>query len=93
MIRPGDDVIAEGGQIPTVLKIDVEGAENDVLAGLQTTLRRADCRLVVIEIHEGFLSLFGAHEDDVINRLEGSGFDVSILTRRSPENYHIIATK
>lgn len=92
-VRPGDDVVADGAQAPTVLKIDVEGAEADTLAGLQTTLQREDCRLVVIEVHEDYLPLFEASEDDVIDYLEAAGFDVSVLARRNSENYHIIATK
>ena len=93
LVRPGDDVVADGEQPPTVLKIDVEGAEADVLTGLQTTLRRENCRLVVIEVHEDYLPLFGASEDDVINHLEAAEFDVRLLTRRNQENYHIIAEK
>lgn len=50
--RAGDDLV-EAGEIPapTVVKIDVEGAESLVIEGLSETLAREDCRLVYCEVH------------------------------------------
>ncbi len=45
----GDDLVRGNVPPPTVVKIDVEGAELGVLAGLEDTL--ASCRLVLCEVH------------------------------------------
>ena len=40
-VLPGDELrTQEGLSVPNVIKVDVEGAEEDVLAGLEQTLRR-----------------------------------------------------
>lgn len=63
---------------PTVIKIDVEGAELRVLKGLQRTLNRLSCRLCYCEIH-----LTKADTDellkDIVHIFEGAGFQVKIL--------------
>ena len=48
----GDELILEDGFLqPTVLKIDVEGAERAVIQGLSEILTKDECRLVYCEIH------------------------------------------
>lgn len=48
----GDSLIEEEDlPQPTVMKIDVEGAEIRVLRGLEDTLRNSECRLIICEIH------------------------------------------
>jgi precorrin-6B methylase 2 len=56
-MRPGDSVVEEE-QLPrpTVVKMDIEGAELAALRGLKTTLGRDDCRLVYCELHPDDLS-------------------------------------
>lgn len=55
-VERGDDIIAEGRAInPTVLKIDTEGFELDVLRGLQETIKKSFVRAVFIEVHFGLL--------------------------------------
>jgi FkbM family methyltransferase len=52
----GDQLI-DGGDAPApnVLKIDVEGFEEDVLQGLARALARPECRSVLIEVHFAIL--------------------------------------
>ena len=50
-VKRGDDLIADGLPAPTVLKIDVQGFERDVLAGLTEALLAPTCRVVLVEVH------------------------------------------
>jgi FkbM family methyltransferase len=48
----GDDHLEQiNAPCPTVVKIDVEGHEYSVLQGLRKTLSRAECRLLLCELH------------------------------------------
>ncbi|MDL5362850.1 FkbM family methyltransferase [Halalkalicoccus sp. NIPERK01] len=50
--RAGDELVAAGEvPRPTVVKIDVEGAEPLVVEGLSESLAHEDCRLVYCEVH------------------------------------------
>ena len=40
-------------RVPNVIKIDVDGFEEDVLLGLETTLADATCRAILCEVHFG----------------------------------------
>jgi len=53
----GDDYGAIVGSItpPTVLKIDTEGFELEVLRGLQDTIKKACVRAIFVEVHFGLL--------------------------------------
>lgn len=74
----GDEFIAqEDLPRPTVLKIDVEGAEQAVLDGLETTLSRPDCRLVYCETHADRLEKQGSSVADVRATLESHGFSIT----------------
>lgn len=66
------DEIARKEQSPTVLKIDVEGAEMDVLYGLEESI--SDCRVIYCEIHPDALPDFGSQPEDILDYLEDNGF-------------------
>jgi len=65
---------AERDVFPTVLKIDVHGAEGMVLAGAKSVLR-SSVRHVLLELHTRDLLLKYDHED-VLSMLEDAGFEV-----------------
>lgn len=47
---------------PSVLKIDTEGYEPEILRGLQGALGRPDCRFVLVEVHFSVLERRGLRE-------------------------------
>lgn len=51
-VIPGDRFIEESKLIPDLVKIDVEGSEGDVLAGLNNTLS-SDSPTLFVELHNG----------------------------------------
>ncbi|ELY95787.1 hypothetical protein C484_02299 [Natrialba taiwanensis DSM 12281] len=89
-IKCGDDItgLADTSD-PTVLTMDIEGAEADALDGLRETL--TNVRLAYVEVHEDLLADYGRSADDVMNILEETGFNVSCLNERRSGNYHLKA--
>lgn len=86
--RRGDELVAaEGLPDPTVLKIDVEGTERDVLEGLSETLSRPACRLVYCEVHPDHLRMAGESVEGVRNRLEAFGFSVEDRSIRTGQPF------
>jgi len=69
-------------QSPDVVKIDVEGAEGDVLEGMIDTLD--DCTPVVfIEVHPELLTNFGYNTEEVYDILAELGYDIVITNHRN----------
>ncbi|WP_049986557.1 FkbM family methyltransferase [Halobellus rufus] len=63
----GDRIVSSGTHpAPNVVKIDVEGAAPEVIAGMRATLDRPECRLVVVEPHN--------NADAIESQLEAVGF-------------------
>jgi FkbM family methyltransferase len=70
-----DDVLAEKRRgIPSLIKIDVQGAELAVLRGAPEILRLARPALFV-ELDENGLGKFGASVADIFRYLDGFGYD------------------
>lgn len=77
---------------PSVIKIDVEGAEQRVLEGMPEILSDDDCRVVYCELHHAdgdntSIEDFGGSETEVYSLLEDHGFEITEINRRQ-ENYH-----
>ena len=73
----GDQFISEYGlPIPNVLKIDVEGMEEEVLLGLTQTLRHSECRVVMCEVHFAILDQRGRWDAParIVKFLDSCGF-------------------
>lgn len=88
-----DQLIDAGVPAPTVLKIDVEGAELLVLRGgrgLFTSTRAP--RLIFLEVHPHFLPAFGATAADVDSLLSAHGYDVAARQVRG-DQVHVIAMR
>ncbi|WP_206664918.1 FkbM family methyltransferase [Halorubrum salsamenti] len=80
------DTIVEKRKLPkpTVVKIDVEGAELSVLRGLQETIRES-CRLIYVEVHSEKIADFGGDVSDVEKFLTDAGFELTEMSRRGSE--------
>lgn len=81
----GDSIIEQHDlPAPTVVKIDVEGAELSVLRGLQETIRE-NCRLVYVEVHPEKIMDFGGEASEVNEFLTEAGFEVTEIAQRGNE--------
>jgi FkbM family methyltransferase len=66
---------------PTVVKIDVEGAELSVLQGLRETLDE-NCRLIFVELHTEKIRRFDVGPSEVKTFLTEVGFEVTEISQR-----------
>lgn len=75
--RRGDHLLDGGVPAPDVLKIDVQGAEYDVLQGLGESL--SEVNLVYLEVHTEKSGRYGATPADVHMLLDDFGFELENL--------------
>lgn len=76
-LTTGDDLVSTGeAASPNVLKIDVEGFEEEVLRGLDQQLARPSCRAVFCEVHFGILDARGERHAParIVELLRAHGF-------------------
>ncbi len=91
-VVPGDQLRQQKQlQIPSIIKVDVEGAEEEVLVGLQETLCHPACRTVVCEVHFTILESAGKRNapKQIIQFLRGCGFSNTVWLDQS----HLAAYK
>lgn len=83
-MRRGDALI-ERGEVPapTVLKIDVEGAEGLVLDGLADYLADRGPRAVFCEVHPDLVDAYGTGQRAVRDRLERCGYEIDVVESES----------
>ncbi len=65
--KPLDTILA-GGQVPSLIKIDVEGFETAVLQGAAKTLKRDELKAIIIELN-GLGSRYGFSDEAVHEKL------------------------
>lgn len=78
------DSLLDHGEIfyPTVVKIDVEGMEMDVLSGMNKLLDSArKPRIIFLEIHPEFIANFGYSVEDVTNILVENGYKIVFINK------------
>ncbi|HAN45177.1 MAG TPA: hypothetical protein DCQ32_01335 [Cyanobacteria bacterium UBA8156] len=79
-----DGLWQERGQVPTVIKIDVEGAEWLVLQGATTLLQQKNAPILILAVHPFWL----AHPDEVVaiqTHLEALGYSLQDGQGHRPE--------
>ncbi len=92
-VRRGDTLVAEHPDaLPSVVKIDVEGFEVEVLKGMEKTLANPRCRLVLCEVHNEFLRRRNLDPASVREMLTEAGFVEFEEFARGPE-VHLLARK
>lgn len=90
-VAPGDSIVEDGrAPAPTVLKIDTEGFEYDILRGLAKTLQRPTLHSVCVEVHFGLLAKRGLSYApiQIEKMLKSAGF-----TPHWTDASHVIASR
>lgn len=77
------DELTGGKTLPSLVKIDVEGAEGHVLAGAENLIRAGDTSFVV-EVHAHLLDRFGTILDDLLAPFDAKRWSLSMLTAEGP---------
>lgn len=86
-----DDVVSQRPALaPNVIKIDVEGFEVDVLAGMDEVLRSPSLRALFIEVHFSVLEARGRHDAprQIENQLKAAGYTTEWL-----DHSHVVARR
>ncbi len=92
-VKTIDSLILNGLPAPTVMKIDIEGAELIALRGASNLLTSPSApRLIFVEVHPVFLKDYEANPNDVLGLLRSAGY---YLTAVNPEHDQllVVATK
>ncbi|MBN3946540.1 MAG: FkbM family methyltransferase [Nostoc sp. NMS7] len=78
-ITTGDNLLQQSGYAPNVIKIDVEGAEIEVLRGMQQVLAYSDLRAIFIEVHSQILEQNGYYDaiKIITQILNNNGFNTN----------------
>ena len=79
------DSIAKGTLKPDIIKIDVEGAENLVLAGAENTLKKHR-PIILLEVH----SIYNMYA--VMKMLDKLGYSVDLLKKETDGRCFLVAT-
>ncbi len=79
VVRGDGLLVREKLRCPNVIKIDVEGFEEEVVRGLSEVLENSHCRAVLIEMHFGILEARGERHAPIriSELLESKGFRIS----------------
>ena len=91
LTRTLDECLEPRGPVPALIKIDVEGAEHEVLKGATETLRRGPTLL--IEVHTFALPSFGSSPEAINQFLAEFGYVEEALTEMEShlgEYYHAL---
>lgn len=83
----GDEFVKESNTTPNVIKIDVEGAELDVLNGFQAVLAEPSLRDLFIEVHPAKLALLGSNPDVLHELVQSFDFELQWSAKRGGEEH------
>lgn len=89
LVRTLDDIVAELERTPSLVKIDTEGFELEVLRGAPQLLAKRVP--LVMEIHPPQLRLSGGSETELTELLKRHGYTVDVVDRNPNSLYTIFA--
>ena len=78
-------VLEDDYPIPDILKIDVEGAEANVLDGIKNLPSLP--HTIYCEIHHHRLGDFSSSGEDVYNLLKNNGYDIEVIQKRDDREF------
>ena len=82
----------ENVPVPTVMKIDIEGAEMSALNGAKEILGSPNRpRLLFIEVHPNFLKSFNSNIEEIKQLLVANTYHI-LSTQQRGDQFHLIAT-
>lgn len=84
-------MVDSGAEAPDVMKIDVEGAEANILKGASNLLERRECRVFYVEVHPNRLENFSSSPEEVRSLLRDAGYSIEDM-EEPVGNYTIKAT-
>lgn len=84
--KTGDDLV-ETNPVPTIMKIDVEGAEVQVLDGMEQLFSRSPPRMVYVEEHNEVLRQTGESKETVREILSSYGYEIEVITERRDNTF------
>jgi FkbM family methyltransferase len=91
-----DDVCRELQVVPSVIRMDVQGAEVRALLGARDTIRSAPRLSIVVEMHPQCWPAFGITEDEVRRTIRDLGLTARPLVESDPlfgKDTHAILTR
>jgi hypothetical protein len=91
-----DDVCRARGIVPSVVRMDVQGAEVHALRGARETIRAATRLALVVEMHPQCWPAFGVTESDVRQTLRDLGLTAHPLVPGEPlfaRDTHAVLTR
>ncbi len=89
-VTRGDDwVLRKKLYLPSIMKIDVEGYEFDVLKGFEKTISKSK-PIIFLEIHPFFLKNLGIKKEQVLNFLYGLNYTTTFSSLRKNQEHYIL---
>lgn len=79
-----DDFCSQNNIIPEVIKIDVEGAEIDVLNGAKKILKRFK-PAIMLSVHPRHLSMMGCSVNELVALIKNLGYQISDMDGKPTE--------
>lgn len=79
----GDGLIDAGHKIPETIKIDVEGAEMEVIKGMEGILSNDKCTNVFCEVHRHY----SVSKEEYQNRMKQFGFDSEVINETKIQTF------
>lgn len=84
-----DFVTSNSLMYPTVIKMDIEGAEILALRGMQEILKTRPPRLLFLEVHTFLLPHFGSNPTEILSLLENAGYRIRSKSERDEQLHYV----